>query len=162
MNEAVQTQGSLRMRLTLLTAGVFFVVGAGLLALTYVLVLTTVPPETPVQALRQQEVLICEQQQRIAAATPHPIQPSVGVEGDLTYCRDAAPAQAAGIGSTANRSSTLHDLLWFSVLGLILMTGVAAAQQHGPFQEGRCGLSVTSRTWRRGRRGPRSENDLSF
>ena len=34
--------------------------------------------------------------------------------------------QAAGIGSTANRSSTLHDLLWFSALGLVVMTGVSA------------------------------------
>ena len=84
------------MRLTLLTAGVFFFVGAGLLALTYVLVLTTVPPETPVQALRQQEVLICEQQQRIAAATPHSIQPSLGVEGDLNYCRARAPHKSPG------------------------------------------------------------------
>jgi signal transduction histidine kinase len=114
------------MRLTLLTAAVFFVVGAGLLTLTYVLILTTVPPETPVQALRQQEVLICAQQRRIAAATPHAVQPSLGAAGDPNYCRDAL-AQAAGIGSTANRSNTLHDLLWFSALGLILMTGVAAA-----------------------------------
>ena len=41
------------------------------------------------------------------------------------YCREVF-RQAAGIGSTANRSSTLHDLLWFSALGLVVMTGVSA------------------------------------
>jgi signal transduction histidine kinase len=125
MKKRAGTRGSLRMRLTLLTAGVFFVVGAGLLALTYFLVLSTVPPETSIQALRQQEVLVCEQQQRIAAATPHPVQPPLGIV-DQNYCRDVF-RQAAGIGSTANRSSTLHDLLWFSALGLVVMTGVSAA-----------------------------------
>jgi signal transduction histidine kinase len=122
----VKARGSLRMRLTLLTAGVFLVVGAGLLTLTYFLVLNTVPPETPVQALRQQEVLVCEQQQQAAAATPHPQLSPSQIRQDQNYCHNVF-RQAAGIGSTADRSSTLHDLLWYSALGLVAMTGVAAA-----------------------------------
>jgi signal transduction histidine kinase len=127
-----RAEWSLRARLTWLTAGVFLVVGAALLTLTYFLVLATVPPETPAQALRHQELLECQQEQQAAASRGSAASNSAGVaapaEGFVPpakFCHDVF-RQAAEIGSTSSRSSTLHWLLLYSVIGLFAMTGVAA------------------------------------
>jgi signal transduction histidine kinase len=127
-----RAEWSLRARLTWLAAGVFLVVGAALLTVTYFLVLATVPPETPAQALRHRELLECQQLQQAAAAgrgktTSNSAQstPSEGFVPPPTFCHDVF-RQAAEIGSTSGRSSTLHGLLLYSIFGLFVMTGVAA------------------------------------
>ena len=122
-------RGSLRLRLTLLTSGVFLVVGAALMALTYFLVAATVPNETPAEAQQHQELLVCEAQRAAAAALPptingHPIrQPNTAAEKQ--FC-DIVFREASALGTTSERSDTLHNLLLYSVLGLGVMTVVAA------------------------------------
>ena len=122
-------RGSLRLRLTLLTSGVFLVVGAAHMALTYFLVAATVPNETPAEAQQHQELLVCEAQRAAAAALPptingHPIrQPNTAAEKQ--FC-DIVFREASALGTTSERSDTLHNLLLYSVLGLGVMTVVAA------------------------------------
>ena len=122
-------RGSLRLRLTLLTSGVFLVVGAALMALTYILVAATIPNETPAEAQQHQELLVCEAQRAAAAAPPpsvngHPVrQPNTATEKQ--FC-DIVFREASPLGTTSERSDTLHNLLLYSVLGLGVMTVVAA------------------------------------
>jgi signal transduction histidine kinase len=122
-------RGSLRLRLALLTSGVFLVVGAALMALTYFLVAATIPNETPAEAQQHQELLVCEAQRAAAAAPPpsvngHPIrQPNTAAE--TQFC-DIVFREASALGTTSERSDTLHNLLLYSVLGLGVMTVVAA------------------------------------
>jgi signal transduction histidine kinase len=117
------------LRLTLLTSGVFLVVATILMAVTYVLVAATLPRETPAEALLRQQVLACQAQAAAAAAAPATVngrpvrQP--GIAADKAFCNDVL-RQAGRIGTTSDRSSTLHDLLVYSALGVLLMTAVAA------------------------------------
>ena len=122
-------RGSLRLRLTLLTSSVFLVVGAALMALTYFLVAATIPNETPAEAQQHQELLVCEAQRAAAAAPPptvngHPVrQPNTAAENQ--FC-DIVLREASALGATSERSDTLHNLLLYSLLGLGVMTVVAA------------------------------------
>ena len=123
------SRGTLRLRLTFLTTGVFLVVGAILMGVTYFLVAATLPNETPAETLVRQEVLVCQAQAAARAAGPatqngRPVkQPAIPEE--KAFCHDVFQ-QAAHIGGTSDRSSTLHDLLLYSALGLAVMTAVAA------------------------------------
>lgn len=123
-------RGSLRVRLTLLTSGVFLVVGAALMTVTYFLVGATLPRETPAEALHRQQVLVCKAQQVAAAAAPATVdgkpvkQPDV--EAETQFCRSVFQ-QAADLGTTSERATTLHHLVEYSALGLGVMTLVAAA-----------------------------------
>jgi signal transduction histidine kinase len=113
----------------LLTTVVFLVVGAALMALTYFLVATSIPHETPAEAQQHQELLVCEAQRAAAAAPPptingHPVQqPSIA--GEKQFC-NIVFREASALGTTSERSDTLHNLLLYSVLGLGVMTVVAA------------------------------------
>jgi signal transduction histidine kinase len=122
-------RGTLRLRLTLLTSGVFLVVGAILLAVTYLLVAATLPNETPAEALLHQEVLVCEAQAAAAGAAPATQNgrtvPQPAIPEDKAFCHDVFQ-QTAHIRGTSDRSSTLHDLLLYSAIVLAVMTAVAA------------------------------------
>ena len=129
----MKTTGTLRFRLTVLAAGLFLVVGAAMLALTFVLIATTVPNDTPAQAIETQEVLVCQVQKTIASRSPAATLPT-RINGKIPI-QPAPPAQfckrvlkdVAKIGATSERSSTLRRLLLYSILGLLGMTAVSAA-----------------------------------
>jgi signal transduction histidine kinase len=123
------TRGTLRLRLTLLTAGVFLVVGAALLTATYFLVAATLPRDTAAQKLQRQEVTVCKAQQTAAANAPAKVNGSPVTTPDqseqMQFCHNVF-RQAAAIGLTSARSSTLHGLVLYSALGLAVMTAVSA------------------------------------
>ena len=116
---------SIRLRLSVVYAGLFLVAGAALLALTYGLLagsLPTAPTFTDVQ--KAKATLACKQAKAVAqgksgsgkafAVETLPV-PSASV------CSAAYRAGAAQ-ASDAQRAQTLRDLLLFSLLGLGVMT----------------------------------------
>jgi hypothetical protein len=99
---------------------------------TYFLVAATLPRETPAEALQRQTVLVCKAEHSAAAAAlaggatvkGQPVkQPDVAAE--TQFCRDVFQ-QADQIGTTSERATTLHHLVFYSALGLGVMTMVAA------------------------------------
>ena len=120
---------SLRLRLVLLTSGIFLVVATALLTATYFLVRAALPRDTPIATLQRSEVKVCQTQQRIAATknplviNGHPV-PQPNLKSDQQFCK-AVFRRAAAIGITTSRSQTLHDLELYSILGLVVMTGAS-------------------------------------
>jgi signal transduction histidine kinase len=106
---------------------VFLLVGAALLVATYFLVVATLPHETPAQALRRQELLVCKEQQVAAENGPARIngKPVPSQRAPDQFCHNVFQ-QAAQIGVTSERSSTLHSLVLYFVFGLAVMTAVSA------------------------------------
>ena len=96
---------------------------------TYFLVAATLPKDTPQQSLLRAWTAMCEAQRAARANAPatingHPVrQPNLAQE--QAFCQSFAQ-QAARIGVTAERSTTLSDLVLYSALGLGVMTIVAA------------------------------------
>jgi signal transduction histidine kinase len=121
-------RGSLRLRLALLTTGVFLTVGAALLTATYLLVAAALPRLTPLEALAAQEVQICKAQQAARAAAPARSNgiPIVQLPLSGPDCPQVL-RQAARAGAVSDRSMTLRSLLRYSELGLLVTTVAAAA-----------------------------------
>jgi signal transduction histidine kinase len=116
-------------RLTLLTSCVFLVVGAALMTATYFLVAATLPRDTPAEALQRQQEAVCKAQHLAARAEPATINGQVVKQPDIAaetaFCRTVF-RQAAQIGTTSERSTSLDHLVLYSALGLGVMTLVAA------------------------------------
>jgi signal transduction histidine kinase len=108
---------------------VFLVVGAALLTATYFLVAATLPHDTTAQRLQRQEVAVCKAQQDAAANAPAKVNGRPVTTPDqaeqVQFCHNVFQ-QAAAIGLTSARSSTLHGLVLYSALGLAVMTAVSA------------------------------------
>jgi signal transduction histidine kinase len=116
---------TLRARLSITYAALFFASGAVLLALTYGLVATTLPSTTSVSRLTssQQASLndACKQSEQVAKSkgTSHP-QPT-GLSGACTKLAN----EAARAATRNQRDRALHNLLVFSLVGLGVMTLVS-------------------------------------
>ncbi len=105
---------TLRLRLTVLSTGLFVAAGAALLTVTYVLVARTLPATTSpgVKDLTAQNQL-CQ----------HAIK--FGPQNLAQKCKVAYHA-GIRLGATINHRQTLHDLLVYSIIGLIVTAVLVA------------------------------------
>jgi signal transduction histidine kinase len=134
-----------RLRLTLLYAGLFLIAGGVLLGLTYGLVAASLPPSRKPASYEYSKVVaemrrLCSTPS--AEATPAP-NPSASTSTSTKQANpNAAECKrlseyAAGVqaGATSQRDQTLHSLLLYSLLGLGVMT--VASGGAGWFVSGR-------------------------
>jgi signal transduction histidine kinase len=105
---------TLRLRLTVLSTGLFVAAGAALLTVTYLLVARTLPATTSpgVKDLKAQNQL-CQ----------HAIK--FGPQNLAYKCKLAYHA-GIRLGATINHRQTLHDLLVYSIIGLIVTAVLVA------------------------------------
>jgi signal transduction histidine kinase len=105
---------TLRLRLTVLSTGLFVAAGAALLTVTYLLVARTLPATTSpgVKDLKAQNQL-CQ----------HAIK--FGPQNLAQKCKLAYHA-GIRLGATINHRQTLHDLLVYSIIGLIVTAVLVA------------------------------------
>lgn len=116
---------TVRVRLSLLYAGLFLAAGTLLLALTYALVAGSLPsPASVTASQRVKAITLCKAAKAAAqgkTGAAKPVAVPVSDEAACTYAYRAGVSQAV----RAQNARTLSDLLLFSLLGLGVMTLVS-------------------------------------
>jgi len=126
---------TVRARLSLFYALLFLTAGATLLGLTYGLVANSLPdPQSPSAIGKNQRAKLdaaCKLASRVSsAATSNAAKSNLSIAGTKSQLRPlsapesckAAFVAGANAATLNQRDQTLHDLLWFSLLGLGVMT----------------------------------------
>jgi signal transduction histidine kinase len=130
-----------RLRLTLLYAGLFLIAGGALLALTYGLVAANLPPSTTPTSHAYDENLAtfirdCKSPAPAATKTQKPGAETKRANPQVAECKRLSE-YLAGVqaGAMSQRDQALHSLLLYSLLGLGAMTVASAGA--GWFVSGR-------------------------
>lgn len=126
---------TVRVRLSLLFALLFLTAGAMLLVLTYGLVANSLPnTQSPATIGKNQRAKLSAACKLASRSSSPVIRKGKGAKSELNVagpkaqppttpvpCREAFAA-GANAATLDQRSRTLHDLLWFSLIGLAVMT----------------------------------------
>jgi signal transduction histidine kinase len=130
-----------RLRLTLLYAGLFLIAGGALLALTYGLVAASVPPSSTPTTHAYNENLatfirVCKSPASAGLKVQNPGAETKAANPQVAECKRVSE-YLAGVraGAMSQRDQALHSLLLYSLLGLGAMT--AASGGAGWFVSGR-------------------------
>ena len=130
-----------RLRLTLLYAGLFLIAGGALLALTYGLVAASVPPSSTPTTHAYNENLatfirVCKSPASAGLKVQKPGAETKAANPQVAECKRVSE-YLAGVraGAMSQRDQALHSLLLYSLLGLGAMT--AASGGAGWFVSGR-------------------------